>query len=107
MTDRNIKPVLSVYQVTVTRERLVRETRSVQVIARSAHGAKMLAKQKRPRDGWIQEPIKKGLNSAETTRHLESVVKRIGVADGLPDDPVERHRLLNDSVFVVRIEGEY
>lgn len=107
MTDRAGKPEIGVYMVTVERERIVRETRTVRVIARSAYGAKMLAKQKRPGDGWAQESIKKNLNSAETTCFTEAVVTYVGPAEGLPDDPKERHRLLNDSAFVVKIEGEF
>ncbi|MFT0532245.1 hypothetical protein ACMHYJ_05330 [Castellaniella hirudinis] len=65
------------------------------------------AKQKRPGDGWAQESIKKNLNSAETTYFTEAVVTYAGPAEGLPDDPKERHRLLNDSAFVVKLEGEF
>jgi len=107
MKNRENKAPLGVYEVTVQRERVVKETRTVQVIARSEYGAKMLAKQKRPGDGWIQESIKKNLNSAETTRFLDVAMKYVGPAEGLPDEPSVRHQLLNDSTFVVKIEGEY
>jgi len=107
MKNRENKAPIGIYEVTVQRQRVVQETRTVQVIARSEYGAKMLAKQKRPGDGWIQESIKKSLSSAETTCFLDVAVKFLGEAKGLPDDSSERHRLLNDSAFVVRVAGEY
>ncbi len=107
MANTERKGELCVYIVTVERERLVKETRKVRVIARSEYGAKMLAKQKRPNDGWVQESVNRNLNSPETTRFSGGVAEYIGPAKGLPNDPQKRHALLNDSAFVVKIEGEY
>lgn len=104
MKQRKEKP--SIYLVTVERQRVVRETRTVQVIAFTPDAAKMQAKQKRPKEGWEYSPIKSSLNSGSTTTFGPSHVEYIGEAD-VPADPVERHRLLNDSAFVVKVKGEF
>ena len=97
----------NVYLVTVSRDRIVRETRTVQVIAYTADAAKMLAKQKRPKEGWEFSSLNQSHNSAETTTFGPSDVQLIGIANDLPDDGAQRHELLNSSSFVVRLKGEY
>lgn len=104
MKKRREKP--NVYIVTVERDRVVRERRTVQVIAYTADAAKMLAKQKRPKDGWEYLPAKGNLNSGATTTFGPSFVQCVGVAD-VPDDAQERHKLLNDSRFTVKVQGEF
>lgn len=97
---------LSIFRVTVERERVVKESRVVRVLAYTSDSAKMIAKQKRPREGWVQTALNKSHNSASTTVFGESSVQRLGPALALPDDPAERQRLLNDSSFVLKLEGE-
>jgi hypothetical protein len=108
--ERTVKRRLekpNVYEVTVTRDRVVRETRTVQVIAYTADAAKMLAKQKRPKEGWELCSLDQGRNSAATTTFGPSEVKLVGVANDLPEDSAQRHEILNLSSFVVRLKGEY
>lgn len=97
---------LSVFRVTVERDRVVTERRTVLVTAYTSDSAKMLAKQRRPADGWVQVSSAKSQNSGSTTVFGASRVEFIGPAAPLPDDPAERHRLLNDSSYVLKIEGE-
>ena len=104
MKRRQDKP--NVYLVTVERDRVVREKRTVQVIAYTSDAAKMLAKQKRPKDGWQQLPAHANQNSVATTTFGPSSVEYVGIAD-VPSDPLERHKLLNDSAFVVKVQGEF
>ena len=104
MKHRREKP--NVYLVTVERDRVIREKRTVQVIAYTPDAAKMLAKQKRPKDGWEQWTAHASQNSAATTTFGPSFVEYVGIAD-VPNDPLERHKLLNDSAFVVKVQGEF
>ena len=97
---------LSVFRVTVERERVIKERRVVRVLAYTPDSAKMIAKQKRPSEGWTQTPLAKNQNSAVTTTFGASCVEYLGLAEPLPDDAGERHRLLNDSSHVLKIEGE-
>lgn len=94
------------YWVTVQRERVVVERRTVRVIAYTADAAKMLAKQKRPREGWELSSAHSSHNSGSTTTFGPSEVALIGPAQ-VPADAQERHQLLNNSTFVVRVKGEY
>ena len=104
MKHRREKP--NVYLVTVERDRVIREKRTVQVIAYTADAAKMLAKQKRPREGWELSSAHSSHNSGSTTTFGPSEVALIGPAQ-VPADAQERHQLLNESTFVVRVKGEY
>ncbi|MDR0274139.1 MAG: hypothetical protein LBI48_02125 [Burkholderiaceae bacterium] len=106
MNVRN-KGDLNVYLVTVQRERVVTEGRVVQVIAYTPESAKMIAKQKRPNEGWEYVPVHRNLNSGSTTKFGPSHVSLIGPADGLPSDGQERHAVLNDSKFIVKVKGEF
>ena len=97
---------MSVFRVTVERDRTITERRTVRVLAYTSDSAKMIAKQKRPADGWVQVSSAQSPNSASTTVFGASRVELLGAAPALPDDPAERHRLLNDSHYVLRVEGE-
>ena len=96
---------LSIFRVTVERERVVKERRVVRVLAYTSDSAKMMAKQRRPSEGWTQSALVKSQNSGATTTFGASFVERLGPAV-LPDDAAERYRLLNDSSYVLKIEGE-
>lgn len=97
----------NVYLVTVERERVVKERRVVQVIAYTPDAAKMIAKQKRPNEGWEFQSLNRSLNSGATTTFGPSFVRLIGAAEGLPVNGHERHALLNDSHFIVKVKGEF
>lgn len=97
---------LSVFRVVVERERVIKERRDVRVVAYTSDSAKMIAKQRRSSEGWVQIALAKNQNSAVTTTFGASYVERIGLAAPLPDDALERHRLLNDASYVLKIEGE-
>lgn len=105
MKKRLEKPNL--YLVTVERERVITERRTVQVVAYTPDSAKQIAKQKRPSEGWQSLAINKNQNSKSTTSFGPSWVDFLGVVNEIPDDPIERHALLNDSMYVVKVQGEF